>query len=116
MTKDEIQFWMLIAFAVAFVLSSYKVYIIFNTHTEGIDTQTQHKELETIIVEFLKQVDVLDISAAELFKRVRTLESLQDSAYHNFNENRFNQLIQKLFYTYEVSSLEELILRIKDAR
>jgi len=114
MTKDEIQFWMLLAFAVAFVFSAYKVYIIFDTPTEGIDTPTQHKELEKIIIEFLKQHDVLDIDSAELFARIKTLEGLQDGAYHNFNENRFNQLLQKLFYTYNVGSLEELIVSVKE--
>ncbi len=114
MTKDEIQFWMLIAFAVAFVFSSYKVYFIFNTPSEGIDTQTQHKELETIIIEYIKQLDVSDISSSELFALIKTLESLQERTYHNFNENRFNQLLQQLFHTYNVSTLDELILSIKN--
>ena len=114
MTKDEIQFWMLIAFAVAFVFSSYKVYIIFNTPTEGIDTKTQHKELETIIVDFLEQLDNTDLRSTQILKLIITLDVLQDSEYRNFNENRFNQLLQQLFYTYEVNSLDELILSIKD--
>jgi len=114
MTKDEIQFWMLIAFAIAFVFSSFKIYIIFNTPVEGMDTKTQHKELETIIVDFLKQLDCSDLSSTQIFYLIIRLDVLQDSAYRSFNENRFNQLLQQLFYTYEVTSLEQLILSIKN--
>ena len=112
MTKDEIQFWMLIAFAVAFVFSSYKVYIIFNTPVEGINTKTQHSQLEDILINFLKDLTEVDLDTDALFELIIQLEVLQDEQYKNFNKNRFNQLLQQLFYTYEVSSLNELIINI----
>jgi len=112
MTKDEIQFWMLIAFAIAFVLSSYKVYFLFSTPLEGVDTQTQHNQLEDIIIDFIKELKNSELTSTELFNQLKTLDSLQDTPYKNFNENRFNQLLQKLFYTYKVQTLNELIISI----
>ena len=114
MTKDEIQFWMLIAFAVVFILSTYKTYIMFNTSGEGLDTKTQHNQLEEIIINFLKQFNDLDLNVDQLFEAVSRLDVIQDEAYKNFNKNRFNQLLQQLFYTYEVDSLKELIICIKN--
>jgi len=114
MTKDEIQFWMLIAFAVAFVLSAYKVYFLFNTPSEGINTSTQHNQLQNIMINFLKQLEEVDISPQELFNHLIKLEELQDEAYKNFNQNRFNQLLQQLFFTYKATSIKELIISIKN--
>ncbi|PHR59005.1 MAG: hypothetical protein COA44_02330 [Arcobacter sp.] len=115
MTKDEIQFWMLIAFAVTFILSSYKIYIMFNTPPEGIDTQTQHNQLEDIIINFLKDLDDINLDTNALFKLINSLDTLEDESYKNFNLNRLNQLLNQLYITYKVDSLNELIKRIKDA-
>lgn len=114
MTKDEIQFWMLIAFAVAFVLSSYKIYIMFNTPIEGTDTQTQHLLLEEIILDFLKQIKELESDTTEVYETLIKQPVLQEEQYKNFNLNRFNQLLQKLYIRYEVTSLTELIQSIKN--
>jgi len=115
MTKDEIQFWMLIAFAVAFVFSSYKVYFIFNTPVEGINTKTQHNQLEDILIHFLKDLSEVDVDSDVLFDLIIQLEVLQEDQYKNFNKNRFNQLIQQLFYTYQANSLNELIMNIQQS-
>jgi len=109
MTKDEIQVWMLIAFAIVLALGFYKVYTIFNSPAAGPDTKTQHTQLENIVIDFLKHYDNKDINAEELFLLLQGLDELQDEAYKNFNRNRLNQLLQQLYYTYEVSSLSELI-------
>lgn len=114
MTKDEIQLWMMIAFIIALLLSSYKVYMIFTKHTPGLSTEAQHAQLQTIIIDFLKEIDDTDISGEELFTLLTKLDILNDIAYKNFNQNRLHQLLQKLFYTYEVDSLRELIKCIKN--
>ena len=116
MTNDEIQFWMLIAFAVAFVISFYKIYIMFNTPVEGVDTQTQYNQLEDIIINFLKEVTDDSLSSQTLFEYIIELEVMQDDAYKNFNQNRFNQLLQQLFYIYEVQSIPELILSVQNSK
>ena len=116
MTKDEIQFWMLIAFAVVFFFSAYKIYIMFNTPVKGINTQTQHNQLNDILIDFLKDLPELDLDTDALFERVIQLEVLQDEQYKNFNKNRFNQLIQQLYHTYEADSLTQLIQKVKNGK
>lgn len=116
MTKDEIQFWMLVAFVVALVLSTYKVFMIFTKPEPGLDIKTQHLQLQTIILGFLKDIDNENISTKELFSLLQDIDELQDEAYKNFNMNRFNQLLQQLYYTHEVSSLSELILSIHQSQ
>lgn len=113
MTKDEIQFWMLVGFVVALVLSTYKVFMIFTKPEPGVDIKTQHLQLQTIILGFLKDIDNENISTKELFSLLQDMEELQDEAYKNFNLNRLNQLLQQLYYTHEVSSLSELIRSIQ---
>ena len=112
MTKDEIQLWMLAAFIFALAISSYKVYMIFTKPTPGLDIKTQHLKLQTIILDVLKHLDNKDINSEELFALLQDLDELQDEAYKNFNLNRLNQLLQQLYYTYDVTSLPELIASI----
>ena len=112
MTKDEIQFWMLIAFAAASVLGFYKVYFIFNTPLKGIDTKTQHDQLEDIILNFLKQSKDTGLTSDTLYKELTQLDTLQDDAYKNFNQNRCNQLLQRLLHTYKAESIKELIEKV----
>ena len=112
MTKDEIQLWMLVAFLFAFAISSYKVYMIFTKSLPGLDTKTQHLQLQTIILGVLEHHENKDITAEELFVLLKGLGELQDEAYKNFNQNRLNQLLQQLYYTYEVRSLSELMTTV----
>jgi len=116
MTKDEIQFWMLIAFVVAFVLSTYKVYIIFSAPAEGISTKTQYDQLEEIIINFLSTTEDSSINETTLFQSLKKLEVLKNDIYKNLNQNRLNQLLNQLYFHYKVDSLSELIKSIKNAR
>jgi len=114
MTTDEIQFWMLIAFAVVFILSAYKTYVMFNAPSEGMDTQTQYLQLEDIIKDFLKQDQNLEVDDTVYYKVLMQLPILQEKQYKNFNQNRFNQLLQQLYLTYEVSTFEELLASLRN--
>jgi len=115
MTKDEIQFWMLIAFAVVFILSSYKTYIMFSAPAEGKSTKHQQDDYLAIITDFIKQDSFSNATIEELFTSLKSSDVLQADEYKNFNQNRFNQLIQQLFFIYEVDSLDGLIKSIKNA-
>lgn len=115
MIKDNLQTGMMIVFIIVLILALYKLYKIFNTPTSGPDTHTQHKQIQDIIVKFLKDIESTDIDAQELFNRLQGLDSLKDDVYKNFNLNRLNQLLQQLFYTYEVDSISELILTLRSA-
>ncbi len=112
MTNDEIQLFTLIAFAVILVLALYKLYAIFNTPVSGPDTKTYHAQLEELIIDFLKHVEKRDLNAQELFELLIQQDEFNNEIHKNFNHNRLNQLLQQLFYTYEVNSLEELISQI----
>jgi len=114
MTKDEIQLWMLIAFAIVLALGLYKVYTIFNSSAPGPDTKAQHAKLENIVIDFLKHTDKKDISSKDLFDLLIQEDELMGNNHKNFNHNRLNQLLQQLYYTYEVSSLSELITIIQN--
>jgi len=109
MTKDEIQLWMLIAFAIVLALGLYKVYTIFNSPAPGPGTKAQHAQLENLVIDFLKHTDKKDISSKDLFDLLIQEDDLIGNNHKNFNHNRLNQLLQQLYYTYEVSSLSELI-------
>lgn len=113
MKNDEIQIWMLIAFIAALILSFYKVYIMFNKPAKGIDTKTQYKELSDIISSFLKNIDDPNLCSEKIYDKLVREKVLENEEYKNFNLNRFNQIVQQLFYTYEVYSLPELIEKIK---
>ena len=112
MTKEELQFLMIIIFILIFFLSSYKVYTLFNTPVEGIDKQTQDQQLENIFINFLKEIKDPNTDLESIYENLIQLHVLQDSQYKNFNRNHFNQLIQRLYLTYKVDSLEQLIKSI----
>jgi len=113
MTKDEIQFWMLIAFAVVFLLSTYKIHIVFKAPSGGIDARTQYNQLETIMINFIKESSDLHINQTNFFNALMALPDIQKEEYKNFNRNRFNQLLEQLYLQYNVSNLDELIERLK---
>ena len=114
MIKFDLQTGMMIAFIIVLILAFYKVYKIFNTPTPGIDTHTQHEQLQDIIINFLKEIETKDIDSNELFESLQELDILQDDTYKNFNLNRLNQLLQQLFYSYKVKSIAELIQGLKN--
>ena len=114
MTKVEIQLFALLAFFIVTLLISYKIYLIFNVPSSGLDTKTQYAQLEQIIINYLKDLHQTEIDSKELFSLLQSLDDIHDDRYKNFNHNRLNQLLQGLFYTYHVKSLPELISKVKD--
>jgi hypothetical protein len=87
----------------------YKVYLIFSKPVSGPDIETEHGELRDIIISFIQDHEIPHRTNEALFKQLVSEASFDTQAYKNFNQNRFNQLIQQLFYTYDVNSLTELI-------
>lgn len=104
---------MLIAFTLVLGISLYKIYTIFNRPVNGADLETEHKELKDIIIFFIQNNTISDLSNKGLFEQLLHDENFDNDNYKNFNLNRFNQLTQQLFYTYDVTSLSELIDSIK---
>lgn len=116
MKQDEIQIWMLIAFTLALVLSLYKVYIFFNSPSDDIDTETEHEELRGLIIAFIADNPSFQFSEKALFESLIATDEFDSTRYKNFNLNRYYQLIQQLFYIYDVHSFSELIISIRTAR
>lgn len=109
MKQDEIQIWMLIAFIIILAASLYKIYIIFNKPPSGASTEIEHEELRNIIITFIERDAVPGISDKALFEALIQQEDFDHARYKSFNLNRYNQLIQQLFYIYKVNSFPELI-------
>ena len=109
MKSDNLQIWMLTAFSIVLVLGMYKVYIMFNKPVSGPDMKTEHDELKDIIISFIQNNEISELNSEVLFKQLIEETDFDREKYRNFNLNRFNQLTQQLFYTYDVNSLAELI-------
>ncbi len=116
MTKDEIQFWMLIAFLAAAGIGFYKVYFLFNTPVEGLDTRSQHEKLQTMIIDLIMTHTNARLDKDTLFEILIQHDDLKDDTYKNFNRNRYNQLLQQLYYRFDVDNLEHLIRRIQNEK
>ena len=90
----------------------YKIYIIFNRPVSGVSTETEHEELKAIIITFIEKNTVADISDKALFETLIQQKEFDHSRYKNFNLNRYYQLIQQLYYLYDVNTFPELIKSI----
>ena len=108
MSKDEIQTWMLIAFALALFFSFYKVYLMFNKPGVGIDTATQKDELIEIVAEALKDIDIKNYDAIIVYEEIIS-EDFDWERYSNFNLNRFHQTVNTLHVIYKVDTIEQLV-------
>ncbi len=104
---------MLITFVILLTIGIYKIYILFNQPTDGPDTKTEHDELKDIIIVFIQNNSLSNIDNESLFEQILAKADFDKEKYTNFNLNRFNQLIQQLFYLYEVDSLDELMESIR---
>jgi len=113
MSKDEIQNWMLLAFAIALFFSFFKVYIMFNKPGVGLDTATQKDELVEIVTDALKCVDVKTYDANVVYEMI-ICEEFDWERYKNFNLNRFNQTVNTLYIIHEVDTIEELFESINN--
>lgn len=100
---------MLIAFFILLILAMYKIYTLFNTAEGDVDVKTEHDELQDIIISFIQDNEISETSNEAFFKQLIERADFDRKKYKNFNLNRFNQLAQQLFYTYDVNSLAELI-------
>jgi len=113
MSQDEIQVWMLIAFIIALFFSFYKVYLMFNKPAKGKATKVQYTELEDIITKFLKNLKNIPEDEKSIFDELIKEKIFLHVDYHNFNLNRFKQILQQIYFTYDVDTLSELIKKIK---
>jgi hypothetical protein len=108
MSKDEIQTWMLLAFAIALFFSFYKVYIMFNRPGEGLDTATQKDEIVDIVENALRGLDADSFNSELVYEKIVN-DDFDWERYKNFNLNRFNQTVNTLFVIHKVDTIEQLL-------
>ena len=111
MSKDEIQNWMLLAFAIALFFSFYKVYIMFNKPGVGLDTNVQKDELVDIVEKALVGLDVNTYDASVVYEKIVN-DDFDWERYKNFNLNRFNQTVNALCVIHKTDTVEELLKSI----
>lgn len=111
MSKDEIQNWMLLAFAISLFFSFYKVYIMFNKPGVGLDTTTQKDELVDIVQKALLGLDISSYEANVVYEKIIN-DNFDWERYKNFNLNRFNQTVNTLCVIHKVDKIEDLLTSI----
>ena len=97
---------MMVAFLVATALSIYKVYVIFEKQADdGIDINTLEKEIIYIIEEIFSK-EKLERDA--LFQKIIEHENFDGQRHKNFNLNRFNQVLERMYIRHKVENYDEL--------
>jgi hypothetical protein len=97
---------MMVAFLLATALSIYKVYVIFEKQAgEGPSIQEIEQELSNIIEEL---ISAYKSEKKELFAKVFEHQKFDKERYKNFNENRFNQILDGLYIKHKVEDYEGL--------
>jgi hypothetical protein len=86
---------------------------MFNRPAKGKSTKVQYSELDTLVLDYLKNIKDVNLDAKSIFDDLIKKEVFKDEEYFNFNMNRFNQILQRLYYKYEVDSLLDLIKKIQ---
>ncbi|SFV59080.1 hypothetical protein MNB_SM-7-189 [hydrothermal vent metagenome] len=110
--KEHLESIMMISFLVASALGMYKVYVMFESQADdGIDIKTLEDEIIAIIKDLISKED---ISKRELLSKIEEDRSFDKDRYSNLNENRLNQILDRLYTEYKIESYDELVKKIKE--
>ena len=111
--KEHLESIMMISFVLATAFGMYKVYVMFEKQSdEGIDIKTLEDEIITIIEKILKTQDSL--SKEKLFEKIQSDTAFDKERHFNFNQNRLNQILDRLHIHYKTQSYEELKEKIRE--
>ena len=111
--KEHLESIMMISFVLATALGMYKVYVMFEKQAnEGIDIQTLEDEIIAIIEDIFKRGEIP--SRKELYEKIKQDANFDDERYSNFNENRLNQILNKLHIHYKTNSYEQLAQKLRE--
>ncbi len=109
--KENLETVMMVAFVLATALSIYKVYVMFEKQADdGIDIKTLEEEIIAIIEKIFQRGD--NPAKKELLEQIRSDADFDASRYANLNENRLNQILDKLYMQKEVESYNELTQKL----
>lgn len=113
--KEHLESIMMISFVLAAALGMYKVYVMFEKQAdEGIDIKTLEDEIIAIIEDIFKRGEMP--SKKELYKKIQDSAAFDSERYSNFNENRLNQIIERLHIHYKTADYEQLSEKLKDQK
>ncbi len=110
--KEHLESIMMISFVLATAFGMYKVYVMFEKQSdEGIDIKTLEDEIIAIIEDIFKRGE--EPSRDELYKKIEEDSAFDSERYSNFNENRLNQILDRLHIHYKTQNYEELSEKLK---
>ena len=110
--KEHLESVMMISFLLATALGMYKVYVMFEKQADaGIDIKTLEDEIIAIIENIFKRGKTP--SKEELFKMIQVDAAFDKERYKNFNQNRFNQILDRLYTKYNTGTYDELSKKFK---
>ena len=113
--KEHLESIMMISFLLATALGMYKVYVMFEKQAdEGIDIKTLEDEIIAIIETIFKRGEMP--SKEELYGMIEREESFDKERYKNFNQNRLNQILDRLYTQYKTEDYEQLSKTLKDIK
>jgi hypothetical protein len=100
---DEI---MMLAFIVATSLGIYKFYVIFEKQKgDGVDIVVVEDEIIHIIKDLLGGSNY---TKSELFEAIKQHPEFSAQRHRSFNENRFNQILYRLYLENGIEDFEAL--------
>ncbi len=113
--KDHLESIMMISFVLATVLGMYKVYVMFEKQAdEGIDIKTLEDEIILIIEKIFERGE--KPSKEELYRKIREDASFDGERYSNFNQNRLNKILERLYIHHKTESYESLSKKLSEKK
>ena len=113
--KEHIESIMMIAFVVATALGMYKVYVMFEKQADdGVDINTLEDEIVAILKGIVQKEP--SVTKEALFEKIQKDAAFDEERYFNFNQNRFNQILERLYIETKTESFEDLKKLLSDNR
>ena len=113
--KEHLESIMMISFVLATALGIYKVYVMFEKQAdEGIDIKTLEDEIIAIIEDIFKRGD--EPEKEELYAKITSDTAFDSERYANFNQNRLNQILERLHIHYKTENYGQLSQKLKDRK
>lgn len=108
--------WMLVFFIILLVVSIWKIYAFLPNKELADDdtTEVSHKELIHLMLKVIKSSDA-NITAKELYEKMKDNENFDEKHFWRFNQNRLNQLLNQYYLENpDVFTIEDIYQNINN--
>ena len=113
--KEHLESIMMISFLLATALGMYKVYVMFEKQAEeGIDIKTLEEEIIAMIEEIFRRGE--NPSKEELYKKIESEDAFDKERYKNFNQNRLNQILDRLYTQHAIEDYRQLAEKLRERK